>query len=498
MPSLTHKQKALIERAAQRQNQTLGFKPSMMHDLFLWIEHDGFDKFVQKVVSDIEAREKRKRRSSDTSIKFQFAVKSFLLNLLKVERCPHRTELAVQKAAGAYTFDNRYDQRLAAHRPMMDAYDGLLELSYFRVATPGYWNKETNKGKVTRIEPTSKLKQALKKIFPQQLVLFTRHPNEETIKLKSEKDENKEKHYVYYTDDSFTDKARGNLAIINKWLNSYWYDLYMPDADFTKLDKQMVSRSKKDPSKTHAVDFSARSLYRVFNDGSFEKGGRLYGGWWEMIPSEYRQYITINRDATVEVDFSGFHPFMLYALEKIVFEGDAYEIDGVEDKYRSMVKIAFTKLLNGKHHLKEPDDYDDTKVGMSWKELLKAVEKKHQPIRKYFRTGYGLELMNRDSAIAERVMLACLKRGYPCLPVHDSFIVRHDLDDELQEIMLDEYHREFGTEGIGFKTKDGLKALIRRNKERAEKWVAGVSEEESYSQYEERWSQWLQYKDTGI
>jgi len=33
---------------------------------------------------------------------------------------------------------------------------------------------------------------------------------------------------------------------------------------------------------------------------------------------------------------------------------------------------------------------------------------------------------------------------YPCLPIHDSFIVHHALEDELETIMKEEFERETG------------------------------------------------------
>ena len=50
-----------------------------------------------------------------------------------------------------------------------------------------------------------------------------------------------------------------------------------------------------------------------FNNESFEDGGRFYGGWWQSIPSEYRKYISLNGDLTIEMDYSSIHIHLLYA-----------------------------------------------------------------------------------------------------------------------------------------------------------------------------------------
>lgn len=60
----------------------------------------------------------------------------------------------------------------------------------------------------------------------------------------------------------------------------------------------------EDETPRGSIDFTAKSLRRIFNNGSFTEGGRLYGGWWQGIPRDYRWHVRINRMNTVEADFS--------------------------------------------------------------------------------------------------------------------------------------------------------------------------------------------------
>ena len=61
----------------------------------------------------------------------------------------------------------------------------------------------------------------------------------------------------------------------------------------------------------------------------------------------------------------------------------------------------------------------------------------HEPIKKFFGTGYGVKLQFKDSQIAEAVMLAMLPE--PCLPVHDSFIVRKGQAQKLRRVMNEQF-----------------------------------------------------------
>jgi hypothetical protein len=37
----------------------------------------------------------------------------------------------------------------------------------------------------------------------------------------------------------------------------------------------------------HLLYPAMRTLYRIFNRGSFSYGGRFYGGWWQQIPKKF-------------------------------------------------------------------------------------------------------------------------------------------------------------------------------------------------------------------
>jgi hypothetical protein len=50
-----------------------------------------------------------------------------------------------------------------------------------------------------------------------------------------------------------------------------------------------------------------------------------------------------------------------------------------------------------------------------------------------------------DSDLAEAVMLQFAAMGYACLPVHDSFIVHHALQEDLHDIMQAAFKAAFGT-----------------------------------------------------
>ena len=99
--------------------------------------------------------------------------------------------------------------------------------------------------------------------------------------------------------------------MINQALSGSWFDLEITNEELERLQEKLTSKDRRDQGTDYTVDFSQRSLSRVFNDIGFETGGRFYGGWWQNIPKEYRANIVIDRKPTVEFDYSTIHPTML-------------------------------------------------------------------------------------------------------------------------------------------------------------------------------------------
>lgn len=201
------------------------------------------------------------------------------------------------------------------------------------------------------------------------------------------------------------------------------------------------------------INFYDVFLYRVFSNGSIELGGRFYGGWWQIIPSRYRPYITINSLATYEIDYSAFHPTMLYALNDLpVPEGDLYDFnyrfpgypnwDPTTEPYKTLRDI-HKKLFNA--YLNDPKGRyrlpikDIEVIGMSTQRLREQMLLKH-PIL-IVSQGIGLELQYLDSQIAEYVILDLLKDDITCLPVHDSFIVDRRFVSRLEDAMNRGYRK---------------------------------------------------------
>lgn len=249
-----------------------------------------------------------------------------------------------------------------------------------------------------------------------------------------------------------------NLNQYNSYIEDHWIDLFVTDEELYNLQRQEGERIDDFGDiklSSPVVDLvSGRRLHRVFNNGQFDHGGRFYGGWWQNIPSDYRRFITINSIPTVEADFSSMQLAMLYAKIGQGLEGDAYAIDGIDPRYRNLIKTTTLKLINGTGRLGAPLK-SALPENVTWKELQALVLERHKPIAEFFHSGEGIRLQRLDSDIAEEVIMEMMAKEVVALPIHDSFIVTEGNLDSLCSVMLAAYQRKMGRT-IGLKKARSL------------------------------------------
>ncbi len=188
--------------------------------------------------------------------------------------------------------------------------------------------------------------------------------------------------------------------------------------------------------KRYILRLADKGVYRVFNNGVLNNGGRYYGAWWIGAPGIVRKYITINRKPTIELDYSGIHVHLLYALKGINYADlneDAYSLDdGVPD--RDLNKLILLTAFNAESEEKTASAVFDElrKDGLLSKyklnnhqpiyDKLKLLKLKHRPIAGEIANDYGTKLQYYDSCIVEKLIDHFTKNNKPILTVHDSVI----------------------------------------------------------------------------
>lgn len=249
-----------------------------------------------------------------------------------------------------------YSRAASTFRPS-GSYAGKLNEDIFKfvissLAAAGYIEDHVQdagyKDKSSRMRCTKKLAALIEGERLSWASICT-NPTENTIILKSEKDTKGNRKEVSFedSDDGRIPKMRKSLETINKKLERTLINIFVTDEQQEEINKRL----RNDPDHL-AIDFTQRKLYRVFVNNSWNQGGRFYGGWWQGVPSEYRQYIQIEGKRTVEWDYSAIHPSILYAKAGLVRPNDAYDIPGWGKQHRPLIKKAFNQLINSSQSTK--------------------------------------------------------------------------------------------------------------------------------------------------
>ena len=291
---------------------------------------------------------------------------------------------------------------------------------------------------------------------------------------------------VEYNDTPTTHSMRDVLCAYNAVLSHHHIDLCNTDKTYVwHHGDQSTTERLLDPATGKAKyndtsDGGRRSkrvfinqdnfVYRVFNNNSWKQGGRFYGGFWQRIPRQYRKYIRIDGQPTVEVDYSSHHPVLLYARKGINYwkecgsDNDPYDLREEfasinDDRYpyggavnltghneqarlpeveRTLIKVLMLVLVNTKSEetalkgtrqkIRElaGDSYSHDYKSLTnarLKKYIKAIRMKHKPIASYLGHSGGMELQYLDSQITEEIVHYFSMRGIPILCVHDSYII---------------------------------------------------------------------------
>jgi hypothetical protein len=283
------------------------------------------------------------------------------------------------------------------------------------------------------------------------------------IRMKGEKDERGKASELHMEPPEEIARSAELLDQYNRFAATFDVSI-----DLTETQKQAIcdwcerKRDKGDrqPGLKEPELFKC-SLKRIFNDGTFEHGGRLYGAFWTYVPRWLRKFITIHGESTVELDYSGLSVRMIYHLRGIDYRDDPYEIpelrayaveQGREGNfYRDSVKRLVQALLNDENEEGHPEavKLQETFQPRFTRAAVKSmIERKHAVIADAFGRGEGKRNQRQDSDLALDVIGGLMNEGILALPIHDSFIVQENHRARLLDQMRQSYRMKFGFDPV--------------------------------------------------
>lgn len=433
-------------------------KEGLRFDWHPILQADFINDLAAEVMSTVEAARTSTRGSTkdaiDVRTQQQLMIAKHLLSALYCAYSTIRskkttTRISVIKKTDGYSGDKtKYPTRIHySFRHFSEVYKALEQLNWI----------STEKGEqgagYTRIHAKNRLKSTFKAIG---LVWAKQEPKplEELIVLrdrietkpKKSHHQNATKKYkkiTLVTPDTPEVTAMANsLYSYNEFITKHCLAMDATENELYEIAKVMAGNKTSADDITADLDFSRVQLRRIFSRGDLNKHGRFYNGWWQSVPSMYRQHITIDGYKTSEVDYSNMSLRIVYALQGIErdIHDDLYDIGldswiGGDDPRRKLIKVFINALMNdeqGNYKLKKSEL---SLLGLTHNELLALVLKAHAPIADQLTAGIGMQATYLDSQIAELVIKTMQAEEIAVLPIHDSFIVRTGYQRWLEVVM---------------------------------------------------------------
>ena len=403
-----------------------------------------------------------------TYIKRHYAVhlKLILLNLLKAYRQNRNRSVAYYNKRSHY-----YPQKIGAqglkisYEPFRDIVQALETLEYITTKRGFHYAHCSRNARMYRTEKLLIIFRSARSTFP----------DENSIVLKSADGK-----HLPYKESAETRKMRDNIEKINDLLNRHFVGLYIPDTQIEKLRKEMKQKGRSN------LDLSKKVLHRTFSRGSFQFGGRFYGGFWITLLKEYRPFIRIDHEEVVARDLSATVFSLMYLSKQLeIPKTDPYVFPGADPRDREILKAAAQMLVNNpsRQAALKAINYElickrFTHRNYTAEEIVFAWELMHENIKDLFYRDLGLVYQRMESSITEAVMLRFVAVGKPILPIHDGFLVKRSDAALLEQSMTEEVIAIYG-KPMPFKA-DGPSKLS---------FISGEDEKTTFSEYFTLWEE---------
>ena len=236
---------------------------------------------------------------------------------------------------------------------------------------------------------------------------------------------------IEYKDMPETERMREELRCINRTLQAANISCDRPDVNTRK-----------------------RRLRRIFHNGDWEQGGRLYGGFWQEMSSEQREeHITIDGDGVVELDYGQMALRILYGIAgETPPPGDLYNLSaaGIPVECRAGVKKVMNALISASEPLKRVPKGARKTIPRRYSlaTLQAAIEQVHPKISHLLGKGLYGQVWRIESDILMQVLLELADQGITALAIHDALIVADEHKEVARSVMAKIFKAHVGFEPV--------------------------------------------------
>jgi hypothetical protein len=198
-------------------------------------------------------------------------------------------------------------------------------------------------------------------------------------------------------------------------------------------------------------DVGKRWMYRVFNNGSLEQGGRLYGGFWLDMSNEDRLGdIWLEGEPVANLDYGQCGIRIAYGLAGIQPPpGDLYQVPGLEGCRAGVKKVLNAQLCRTGEMKRLPGHSRKLfPADLPYAHIEALILRHHQPLRAAFCQAQGLTHQFVDSQVTVDCLLTLADQELAALPVHDGLLVPRSIAPRVARVMLNSFRKITGVEGV--------------------------------------------------
>jgi hypothetical protein len=276
----------------------------------------------------------------------------------------------------------------------------------------------------TRVRATDYLIQSLSPLLSLPVhQLIQRNEDAEVILLRGIKQGKDSGEQVEYIDTPETDRFRAEVRRINQHLRQHpcHYDGNLK------------------------VNYMADHIVRIFNNGDWQQGGRLYGYWPMNIRKNERPYLSIDGEPVADLDFGSCFVALLHVHDGTEFDPlapDPFTINGYENLRDGIKQCAYSIINASKrmsHYPEDVDWADRSKPTMRWRDMEEVIFT-HVPLfERYAYKAIGLRLMRQESDVLIALLLDLIERGIGFVPCHDGLMIPESKKQLTHDLMLKHY-----------------------------------------------------------
>lgn len=373
---------------------------------------------------------RKRQRKHDDRAKFRLAVEAIACNLVALSLSGSAMPLAVPRDGNLMWSAKRYRSPVYGSH-FLDALDLFAhpEVGFVEVVTTGFRLADGSR-RQTSIRATAAFHNALGDTAWQWSAL-TRTADPEVLVLNGVKDgKSGRAERIDYTETASTRRLRKEVQTINAHLRA--------------APLALLPASRPVDPNALPVDPTRRTLRRIFNNGSWKEGGRLFDGFWMSMPKlERHARLRIGTPQTptgepiVSLDYGQLFASLAYRQCALpVPDGDLYDIR-MDGSHRDGFKALLNALLFARGTMTRwPEDTSSAfPTGTKLRSVVADIVSHHAPIAHLFGTGIGFRLMNIEAGILISVLLRLFAQGITALPLHDSVIVAQSHEEAARDAM---------------------------------------------------------------